>query len=184
MKIAVTGGIGSGKSYVCSLLKERGLYVYDCDAAAKRLLKTSLPLKDELCRLIGDNAYKDGNLNKKVVAEFFLRSNENACKINAVVHPAVAEDFKNGGYTWMECAILFESGFDKLVDKAICVTAPDEIRIQRIMQRDKISREKALQWIGQQWEQEKVRRLSDYEIVNDGISDLNKQIDNILNIIK
>ena len=81
---------------------------------------------------------------------------------------------------WMESAILFESGADKLVDKVVVVTAPEEVRIRRIMKRDSISREKALQWLERQWPQEQVRERADYEIVNDGENDLDAQIEKLL----
>lgn len=196
MKVAITGGIGSGKSFVCSLLKKRGIAVYDCDAAAKRLMRTSPELQQQLIELIGPEAYLTSGaskpskasmpsepsmtLNKAEVARFLLASPENAQALDAIVHPAVARDFVASGQQWMECAILYESGFDRLVDKVIVVTAPLEVRIQRVMQRDSISREKTLEWMGRQWPQEEVLRHADYEIVNDGNADLEQQIDDFL----
>ena len=181
MKIAITGGIGSGKSYVCRLLEQHGISIYDCDAAAKRLMRTSPDLQQQLTALIGSDTYdSEGRLNKAEVARFLLQSEENAKAIDAIVHPAVAQDFKESGYEWMECAILFESGFEQLVNKVIVVTAPEDIRIQRVMQRDSISREKALEWIHRQWPQDMVKERADYEIVNDGKQDLNQQINDII----
>ena len=182
MKIAITGGIGSGKSYVCQLLTQHGISIYDCDRAAKRLMRSSVALRQQLCALIGSDAYdNEGKLNKAVVAKFLLESDRNAQAIDAIVHPAVASDFLQSQMQWMECAILYESGFDRLVDRVIVVTAPEAIRIERIMQRDGITREKALDWIHRQWPQEKVRQLADYEIVNDGYTDLEQQIERIIN---
>ena len=180
MKIAVTGGIGSGKSFVCRQLAERGIRVYDCDAAAKRLMRSSAVLQEKLKELVGAEVYHDGQLVKPVMAAFLLASDENQKAVNSIVHPAVAEDFKSSGYDWMECAILFESGFDYLVDCVICVTAPDEVRIQRVISRDGLSRERALEWLAKQFPQEEVLRRSDYEIVNDGQSDIGQQIDTII----
>ena len=181
MKIAITGGIGSGKSYVCRLLEQRGISIYDCDSAAKRLMHTSEPLRQQLTELIGPDTYdNEGRLNKAVVAQFLLQSEENAKAIDNIVHPAVAHDFQNSGYQWMECAILFESGFEQLVDRIIVVTAPEEVRINRIMHRDGINSEKAQEWINRQWSQEKVRQRADFEIVNDGKQDLNKKINDII----
>ena len=180
MKIAVTGGIGSGKSFVCRQLAERGIRVYDCDAAAKRLMRSSAVLQEKLKELVGAEVYHDGQLVKPVMAAFLLASDENQKAVNSIVHPAVAEDFKSSGYDWMECAILFESGFDHLVDCVICVTAPEEVRIQRVMSRDGLSRERALEWLAKQFPQEEVLRRSDYEIVNDGQSDIGQQIDTII----
>ncbi|MCR5817939.1 MAG: dephospho-CoA kinase [Prevotella sp.] len=182
MKVGITGGIGSGKSYVCKLLKERGINVYDCDAAAKRLMRTSEKLKTELESLIGKEAYTDdGNLNKAVIAQFLLRSEENAKAIDNIVHPAVAEDFLLSGYDWMECAILFESGFNQLVDKTIVVTAPTDVRIERVMNRDNICEAKAREWIGRQWQQSEIVKRADFEITNDGVQSLDEQIDTLLN---
>lgn len=180
VKVAVTGGIGSGKSYVCRLIERRGIHVYDCDSAAKRIMASSDEIKAALCRVVGDDVLSEGRIDKAVLASYLLKSEKNAQQINRIVHPAVAEDFISSGYSWMECAILFSSGFDKLVDKVVCVTAPLEVRVDRIVRRDNLSRDNALEWIGRQMPQEKVKTLSDYEIVNDGVMDVDIQIDKIL----
>jgi dephospho-CoA kinase len=177
MKIGITGGIGSGKSYVCKLLKAHGIEVYDCDQAAKRIIRTSEEVRQKLLQLID-------SLEKADIARFLLESETNAKKIDAIVHPAVFHDFEESGYQWMESAILYESGANKLVDRVVVVTAPEEVRIQRVMQRDTISREKALQWMQRQWPQEELRRRADYEILNDGHADLNEQIEALLKRIE
>jgi dephospho-CoA kinase len=173
MKIGITGGIGSGKSYVCRLLERRGIEVYDCDAAAKRLIRNSSRLRRQLQELIG-------SLEKADISRFLLASEDNQRAVNAIVHPAVFDDFEQSGMQWMESAILYESGADKLVDRVVVVTAPEEVRIERIMKRDGITREKALQWIARQWPQELVRERADVEIVNDGKAELAPQIDELL----
>ena len=193
MKIGITGGIGSGKSYVCRLLQQRGYEVYDCDSAAKRLIRTSPEIRQELTALIGPDTYlvESGKrkvegeyiLNKKAVAEFLLASEENAHAIDRIVHPAVFRDFIESGLQWMESAIIFESGIYRLVDCVIVVTAPEEVRIQRVMRRDGISREKVLEWMGRQLPQDVVRENADYEIVNDGVADLDRQLDSLLEYI-
>lgn len=181
MRIAITGGIGSGKSYVCGLLAQRGIDIYDCDAAAKRLMRQSTDLRHQLTALIGPDAYDaQGLLNKAEVARFLLASASNAHAIDAIVHPAVARDFLSSGMQWMECAILYESGFDSLVDKVVVVTAPQAVRIERVTRRDGISPEKAAEWMGRQWDQLVVRQRADYEIINDGISPLAPQIERLL----
>ena len=186
MKVAITGGIGSGKSYVCKLLQQRGINIYDCDQAAKRLIRTSPDIRRQLTMLIGSEAYlgEDGQggwiLNKAVVAQFLLGSEANAHAIDDIVHPAVFHDFETSGMQWLESAILYESGMDKLVNRVIVVTAPQEVRIQRVMQRDGISREKVLEWMSRQWSQDEIRQRADYEIINDGQADLNKQIEQLL----
>ena len=193
MKIGITGGIGSGKSYVCRLLQQRGYEVYDCDSAAKRLIRTSPEIRQELTALIGPDAYLEESgkrkvegeyiLNKKAVAEFLLASEENAHAIDRIVHPAVFRDFIESGLQWMESAIIFESGIYRLVDCVIVVTAPEEVRIPRVMRRDGISREKVLEWMGRQLPQDVVRENADYEIVNDGVADLDRQLDSLLEYI-
>ena len=180
MLTAITGGIGSGKSYVCRILESRGISVYDCDAAAKRLMRTSEKLQQELRQLVGQDVYtSDGQLQKRVLADFLLTSEANKLVLNDVIHPAVAEDFLSSGMTWLESAILFESGFDSRVsfDRIVCVSAPRDVRIQRIMRRDNI---KAAEWIDTQMTQEEVERRSHFVIVNDGKSDIEQQVDNML----
>ena len=122
MKIGLTGGIGSGKSYVCKLLQQHGIEVFDCDTAAKQLMRTSPTLRQQLTELIGPETYTDeGLLNKAVVAQFLLASPANAKAIDAIVHPAVFDAFIESQLTWMESAILYESGAYKLVDKVVAV---------------------------------------------------------------
>ena len=182
--VAITGGIGSGKSYVCHLFGERGIRVYDCDSAAKRLMRNSHQLQERLTRLIGSDTYIDGQLNKAAVASFIMQNDNNVKAVNAIVHPAVAEDFFESDYTWMETAILYDCGFDRYADIVIAVVAPIETRISRIMQRDGISRDKALEWIAKQMDQQEVQRRADYVVINDGILDLAPQIERILTQIK
>ena len=177
-KIGITGGIGSGKSYVCKRLQAKyDIEVYDCDAAAKRLIRTSPDLQQQIIQLVG-------SLDKAAMSRFLLASEANQQAMNAIVHPAVFRDFQESGIQWMESAILFESGADKLVDKSVVVTAPQEVRIQRVMLRDGITREKTLQWMNRQWSQDEVVAHADYEIVNDGIADIDKQIEQLLKTIQ
>ena len=177
MKIGITGGIGSGKSYVCKRLAKHGIEVYDCDAAAKRLIRTSPDLQQQIVRLVG-------SLDKAAMSRFLLASESNQQAMNAIVHPAVFRDFEQSGMQWMESAILFESGADTLVNKTVAVTAPQEVRIQRIIERDGITREKALQWMARQWSQADVMARADYIIVNDGVTDIDKQLESLLEKIK
>ena len=174
MKIGITGGIGSGKSYVCKRLLQHGITVYDCDAAAKRLIRTSPTLQQQIIHLVG-------SLDKAAMSRFLLATETNQQAMNAIIHPAVFRDFEASGMQWMESAILFESGASRLVDKTVVVTAPQEVRIQRVMQRDGITREKALQWIARQWPQEEVKARADFEIVNDGQAEIDKQVEVLLN---
>ena len=182
MIIAITGGIGSGKSYVCQILAMRGIKVYDCDAHAKLLMRTSIQLQKNLKLLVREHVYKEGVLQKAVLADYLLRADAHVQAVNNIIHPAVARDFEQSGMSWIESAILFDSRFYERthIDKVVCVTAPIEVRIQRVMKRDAISREKTLDWINRQLPQEEVLKRSDYEIINDGIQSLDQQIDFLL----
>ena len=183
MKIAITGGIGAGKSYICQQLSKHGIDVYDCDKAAKRLMRESADIRNRLICLVGSDVYNHHELQKSILAKFLLQSEANKQMVNAIVHPAVASDFMASEYDWLESAILFESGFYRRVyfDHIICVTAPEKVRVERIMTRDGISSEKALEWIRRQMPQQSMKEKSDYIIVNDGIRDTDIQIKNILN---
>ena len=182
MRIAITGGIGSGKSYVCQRLKERGIGVYDCDAGAKKLMASSDEIRDRLMKLIGEDAYDGRTLNKAVVAKFLLESEENKLAINAIVYPAVIRDFYDSGLQWMESAILYEAHLEHTVDRVVCVVAPEEVRIERVAKRDSISKERAKQWVDAQISQEEVARRADAVIVNDGVEDVDTQIDKVLTL--
>lgn len=186
MKIAITGGIGSGKSYVCRILEKHGIRVYDCDAVAKRLMRQDADLQVGLKKLVGEEVYSaDGILQKPVLAQFILTSEANKQAVNDVVHPAVARDFEQSDCEWMESAILFDSGFNRRshFDKVVCVSAPVAVRLQRIMQRDHISQEKAQQWIDAVMPQEELIARSDYEIVNDGVREVETQVVHLLNLL-
>ena len=182
MKIGIAGGIGSGKSYVCQALRQRGYEVYDCDAAAKRLIRTSPDIRRELTALIGPDTYdaETGEFNKAAVARFLLASEANAQAIDAIVHPAVFRDFEASGLDWLESAIMFESGIYRLMDIVIAVVAPKELRIQRVMERDHISREKVLEWMSRQYPQREVIQRADFVLVNDGKANIEHQLNKII----
>lgn len=189
MKIGIAGGIGSGKSYVCQKIEQRGFEIYDCDRAAKRLIRQSADIRQRLISLIGPEAYEVTThengaanyiLNKSAVARFLLASESNAKAIDAIVHPAVFKDFEESGLQWMESALMFDSGANSLVDKVIAVVAPKEVRIQRVMARDHISREKVLEWMGRQMDQEEIIKRSDFVIINDGKTNIDEQLNKII----
>ena len=186
MKIAITGGIGSGKSYVCRILEKHGIRVYDCDAGAKRLMRQDADLQAGLKKLVGEEVYSaDGILQKPVLAQFILTGEANKQAVNDVVHPAVVRDFEKSDCSWLESAILFDSGFYRRThfDFVVCVTAPIPVRIERIMQRDHISQQKAQQWIDAVMPQEELKARSDFEIVNDGVRNVEEQVVNLLNYL-
>lgn len=150
MRIGITGGIGSGKTFICDILKEKGYPVYNCDDEAKRLMTENKDIINGLKTLVGEEAYTiDGALNKPVIAKFLFANAENGKKINSIVHPVVKEDFlrwaeekeREGRTAIMECAILFESHFDNVVDHTILIWAKDSTRLKRAMTRDHASKE-------------------------------------------
>ena len=129
--------------------------------------------------------YEGADLQKSVLAQFLLASEANKQAVNNIVHPAVATDFLQSPLQWVESAILFDAHFDRRIkpDMVICVTAPLQIRVERIMLRDGISREKATAWISSQMSQDEMVRLSDVEIINDGKANLPQQIEKILELL-
>ena len=155
------------------------------DAAAKRLMAHDKQLQSELMRLVGDEVYVGDVLQKPVLAKFLLASEKHKRAVNDVVHPAVALDFERSGLDWLESAILYDSGFIHRThfDFVVCVTAPVEVRIQRVMLRDHIGRDKTMEWIAAQLSQEKIVDWSDFEIVNDGERNLSRQIDDLLSTV-
>lgn len=190
MKIGITGGIGSGKSYVCRMLRERGIPVYDCDAEAKRLMATDAEIHRRLTALLGTEAYKDGAPNKTLIASFLFASPENAASINDIVHPVVKDDFlrwaagRKEKAVGMECAILFESGFADAVDFTVVVDAPLPVRIRRAMTRDNASEESIRRRISSQMDDGLRKASAGFVIENDGIRPLPEQIDRLIEIIR
>jgi len=189
MLVAITGGIGSGKSVVSQLLRVMGYPVYDCDANAKSLMTSDPILRQDLISLFGPETYQsDGTLDKPFLSKAIFSSPELLAKMNAAVHPAVARDIAkhhslfHGELFFYESAILFESGFNKLAvpDKVLCVTAPLELRISRTMARDNSSRESVLKRINSQMSQEEKSQLADYEIKNDDRNSIIVQIEKVL----
>lgn len=189
VKIGITGGIGSGKSFVCRMLAELGFPIYDCDSEAKRLMTESVEIKQRLTSLIGENAYEGSTLNKPVIAKYLFADKDNAQRVNSIVHPVVKRDF----LTWaksqsspiviQECAILFESGFEDTVDKTIEVYAPESIRLQRAMSRDNAQESQIRARMAQQMPEEEKKAKADFVIINDGETNIKLQIDNIISKI-
>ena len=145
--IGITGGIGSGKSYVSDLLRKHfGIPVYDCDAEAKRLTAMDDGIRHRLIQLVGLEVFDGTTLNKQCLASFLFASEENARQVNAIIHPVVLKDFKlwaskqeDKELVALESAILYESGFNAFVDKVLFVDAPEEVRLHRAMLRDTAS---------------------------------------------
>lgn len=167
VKIGITGGIGSGKTYICNLLRERGYEVYNCDDEAKRIMLEDAEIISQIKTLIGNDAYTpDGQLNKPVIANFIFSDKDNAAKVNSIVHPAVKKDFlhwaEDKTVAIMESAILFESGFDDVVDTTVLIWADARNRLKRAMTRDHATREQIEARMAAQISDDEARRKADY----------------------
>ena len=191
--IAITGGIGSGKSVVSQLLRVMGYTVYDCDERAKWVMTHDSQLRSALSALFGSSTYLPTGtgsfeLNKSYLSARIFSDNQALAQMNACVHPAVWRDMKTflmaepKEYFFFESAILFESGFDRLAhpDVVWTVSAPLELRIARSMQRDNTSREKILSRIASQMPQDEKERRADQTILNDDKHSLILQVNSCL----
>ena len=187
--LGITGGIGSGKSYFSSSLRLRGLPVYDSDSEAKKLMLEDENIVSSLKELLGDQVYISGNLNKQLLASYVFSSPENALKVNSIVHPRVKKAFlewadecfsMGHNIVAIESAILFEAGFNDIVDKVVMIHAPLDIRISRVMARDNTSKDKVMERIKLQMPDDQKMLKSDFVIENDGLVPLDDQIDKLI----
>ena len=190
-RIAITGGIGSGKSYIAALLGERGIPIYNADMESKRLTVYDEDIRRELIALLGEDVYQGDVLNKSLLASFLFASPENAAKVNAIIHPRVKEDFlrwadkhENPGVVGIESAILYESGFDDVVDVVVMVYAPESLRVERAMKRDQVSEEQIRLRIAAQMSDEEKCEKADWIVKNDGSVSLEEQLDALLEHLK
>lgn len=177
-KVVLTGGIGSGKSFVAHIFKTLGIPVYEADVLAKSLMQSNIELKEEIIRKFGIQSYhQDGNLNREFIASVIFKNKTSLDQMSAIIHNAVYEDFfrwmkmQNAPYAIMEAAIVFESGGLTQFDKSILVTAPMDMRISRLKKRG-LSSEDIRERMLAQWPDEQKRELADYEIVNDELKPL------------
>ena len=191
IKIAVTGGIGSGKSYISHLLENMHIPVYNADNEAKRLTASDAGIRGELIALLGEDVYKDGLLNKPLLASYLFSDPAHVLQINSIIHPRVRKDFtvwverqEKCEIVGMESAILYEAGFQDTVDAVIMVYAPVELRIQRAMYRDGASEEQVRARIAAQMDDEEKRRRAHFTVVNDGVQLLIPQLNRIVEQLK
>lgn len=189
--VAITGGIGSGKSYVSAMLEERGIPVYNADTESKRLTLSNAEIRNKLIALLGEEIYANGELNKPMLASYLFASTENAVRINGIIHPVVKEDFKRWltnhtekEITAFESAILYEAGFEDTVDAVLMVFAPRELRLERAMNRDKATREQIEARMSAQMEDEEKCRRADFVVHNDGSLPLDEQLTSFINQLK
>ena len=183
--VGLTGGIGSGKTTVAKMFSDYGVPVYNSDFEAKKLTNNSPSIKKALTSLLGTEIYKEGVLDKKQLAKLIFNDAVLLEKVNAIIHPEVADHFKKWAaiqtspYVLKEAAILYESGSYKNCDKVILVTAPMEERMRRVMLRDHISGEEVEARMKNQWDDAKKKELADFIINNITLPDTQKQVEAI-----
>lgn len=173
--IGLTGGIGSGKSTLANELRKQGIPVYDSDSEAQRIISSDADVHRELCALFGCDVYAGTQLNRSQVAQIVFRDPAMLQRMNAVVHPRVRMDVvewaKSHSITpllFVESAILYQSGFDSLCDKVVWVTAPERVRIGRVMQRDGITEEDVRLRMERQGNEDVFMRRASIVVNNDG----------------
>lgn len=182
LKVGLTGGIGSGKSTIAKIFQTLGIPVFDADAVAKSIMHTNNAVKAAVIKAFGELAYLDGQLNRKYIADIVFQDPLQLEILNSIVHPATmqaAEDWfqqQDAPYVIKEAALLFEAGSAAGLDLIIGVTAPQHVRIHRVMQRDGVGRQEVLTRMGRQIEDSIKMRLCDEVLVNDGIQAILPQV--------
>jgi len=175
--IGLTGGIGSGKTILAKEFSKNYIQVYNSDERAKFLMNNSKDLKDSLIKCFGSNTYVDDSLNKTYLSSLIFNDSKSLELMNTIVHPQVEKDFmgwmktKDEKYVIYESALIFETGSYKRNDFNILVTSDLSVRINRIMNRDKIDKSLAMLKINNQWKDEKKIPLADYIFVNSTIDE-------------
>jgi len=173
LRIGLTGGIGSGKSTVAQIFEVLGIPVYYADAEAKRLMNSDTELKNSIIKNFGEDAYKDGLLNRAFLSTIVFSNQEKLTLLNSLVHPATIKD----GEAWMEkqitpyaiheAALIFEAGVAQRLDYVIGVSAPLPLRLKRAMSRDKVTKDEIIKRMQRQIDEETKMKLCDFVIIND-----------------
>lgn len=182
-RIGLTGNIGTGKSTVARIFEILGAKVYKADIQARNILHSGM-LKPQLISVFGETILNSlSEVDRKALAAIVFSDNAKLEQLNALIHPLVEQDFEEWcrvhqeeNYIIHEAAILFESGFDRLFDANILVTAPEELCISRVMARDALTREMVAERLKNQWAQHRKKDLADYEVINDGVAMVIPQI--------
>jgi dephospho-CoA kinase len=189
IKLGLTGGIGSGKTFVSTIFSKLKIPVFNADIEAKKCMNEDKPLKQAIKNSFGDKIFKEGSLQNKVLADIVFNNSQKLAELNKLVHPLVKISFDNwclkqsSSVVIKEAAILFESDSHTGLDKVICVSAAKETRIERVIKRDNILREQVVAIMEMQMPQNEKEKLSDFIIVNDEVELLLPQIVKIINII-
>lgn len=183
LKIGITGGIGAGKTFVTQIFKTFGIPYYNADVEAKVLMNSNLEIRKNLIATFGEGTYgDDGNLDREYLASIVFNDKDKLDILNSIVHPIVIKHGKEWAeqqdavYSLKEAALLFESGSYKELDYTILVTAPEELRIDRVMERDHASREEVMSRIARQMSEPDKLKLADFVIINDERQSLLSQI--------
>lgn len=182
IKVGLTGGIGSGKTTVANYFIQLGVPVYFADKEAKKLMNSSTKIINKLIDEFGKEAYKNGELNRKYLASIVFHDRKKLNTINDIVHPEVLKHFKKWvkrqktDYVIQENAILFENNTASNFDYVITVTAPFELKIERIIKRDTTTKDDVLARMNNQWDDRKKIKLSDFVINNVDWDDTKQQI--------
>ena len=185
MRVGLTGGIGSGKSTVAGFFKELGVPVYNSDSRARELMEDNDELRQAISGFLGPEAYLGSALNRQYIASRVFKDKSLLGRLNELVHPVVRKDFlawaeeQEAPYILQEAAILFENGAYRAFDAMILVTAPEETRIQRVMERDSVTRESVRERMKNQWETSRKKPLADYVIENTDLENTRRQVGRI-----
>lgn len=184
--VGITGGIGSGKSIICSVIEKIGFPVFYSDKEAKEILVSDKDVINKLTSLIGVELYKDGVFHKEVLANKIFNDPSIKDKVNHIIHPKVREKFsqwvnlQKSSIVFNEAAILFETGMYKNYDATVIVTAPKPIRINRAVKRDHTTKEAVENRIKNQWTDEDKIKLANFIIVNDDLTLVIPQLEKVL----
>ncbi len=182
LRVGITGGIGSGKSTVSGIFESLGVPVYDADSAAKWLMSEDPILKEQLIKEFGEKTYENGKLNRSHLSSIVFNNKEKLTLLNSLVHPVTLQDAQQWmaqqktPYSIKEAALIFESGSQSALDYVIGVSAPVNFRIQRVMERDHISRAEVTARISKQMQEPVKMSLCNFIIINDGIQMLIPQV--------
>ncbi|MFN5910275.1 MAG: dephospho-CoA kinase [Bacteroidota bacterium] len=189
-KIGLTGGIGAGKSVVARIILAMGYPVYFSDERAKELTSQHPDIRRELTNLLGKEIYRNGKLDRGKMAALIFEDDTIREGVNKIIHPVVRKDFfdwavnQGSDLVFNEAAILFETGAYKRFNANVLVTAPMELRLQRVMNRDNVTREEVLRRIDKQWHDDLKRPLADHVILNDERTPLIVQVEQMLEQLK
>ena len=186
IKVGVTGAIGAGKTFVSSIFEKLGFPVFNSDIEAKKCMQSDMYLIEQIKVVFGDKVYENNILQKDILSEIIFNDNEKLKSLNHLIHPVVSKNFmnwcelQNSDIIIKEAAILFESGSNDFLDKIICVSAEEEIRIKRVMLRDKCDKNRVLSVMSKQMTQKEKEKLSDFIIINDDKKLLMPQIVDVI----